>query len=189
MKKYFKYLYMMLVVIAACYVCTVCIPTLKLKERIEICDEIGQSQEYLDVKAGMVLRQPFIMKYNEIAVLKVCLDSFLMNKQRGSLIAAVLDESGNILYEKNISGARLKDYGWQEIISDLTLEKNEIYYLELTNESYEEGDIRFVTNDKGRVCMQTVYRNPIKADDYLAYYWLVILIAMVWLTRIVRKYD
>ena len=189
MKRFVKYLYAAMVVIAACYICSKWIPSMELAKKIEIYDEIDVEQSCLDVGPGMVLRQAFVTQHKEIDNLKVYLDSFLLDKQFRKLIASVIDEEGNVLYMKSIPGISLKSYGWQEVVSDLMLEQDEVYYLELRHEASTEGNLGVAITENGRTCFEMTYRQALGQEEYAPYYWFVILATAIVLARIFRKYK
>lgn len=187
MKRLIKYLHAALVVIAACYICAKWIPAMELAHKIERCDEIDAEQSFLDVGPGMLLRQAFVTEYDEIDTLKVYIDSFLLDEQYRNLIVSVLDEEKNTLYMKNIPGIALKSFGWQEVVSDLVLKKDAVYYLELRHEASTEGNLRFAVMENGRLGFGMTYREALSQQEYAPYYWFVILMTAVLLARIFRK--
>lgn len=186
MKKCITCFYIAIVCLATGMICTVWIPSMQLTRKITVSNEVNSEQAFLEVGQGMLVRQAFVPEYDEIDTLQVCLDTFLLNKQNRNLSVSVLDRNESRIYSTKIPGRALKAYGWQEMVSRLALTKGEVYYLELKNEAETQGNIRFAVTEKGNICFEIVYREPLGQEGYIPYYLLVILLALILLVHILK---
>lgn len=191
MKKSMKYIYAILVVIAACIICS-SLSLLELTREVRQMDSIALEQEFWSLEKGYEVKQPFVPAHNKLKKINVYLDNTFVSSAMDNLVVEVCDLEGNCVYMKKIPRISIINYRWQEVISELELTSGEGYYLKFrmdAQEGMEAGIIKIAKKESGRICMQITYEEPLTREEYLPFYLLVILVGVMLVVGIFKKME
>ena len=191
MKKSIKYIYAMIVVIAACLICS-SFSLLELSKEVKHSDAIGVELDFWNLESGYAVRQPFVPSYNKLKKVNIYLDNTFVSSNMENLVVEVFDLEGNCVYMKKIPRLAIINYRWQEVTSGLELESGEGYYLNLsmdTQTDTEAGVMKIAKKESGRLCMQITYEKPLTQDEYLPFYLLIICVAVMIVVGIFKKME
>ncbi len=107
------------------------VPTQSIKTSVLSENAIAYDQPFPSIAHGFTLSQQFIPQYDYIDSINIYIRELNCDSNQGYVSACILDENQAILYQNRIALNELNSYGWQIILSNLTLSADETYYLTL----------------------------------------------------------
>jgi len=111
---------------------------LPVSKTISSHNQISYDQTIPTLANGYHIIQPFVPQYDEIRTLELHVRTQGRDKTQGHLTVTLFDAARNVISENTISTAELREYGWQTVLTDLSVEAGTLYYLRL--ESFDTLD-------------------------------------------------
>ncbi len=168
------------------------VPTQSIKTSVLSENAVAYDQPFPSIAHGFTLSQQFIPQYDYIDSINIYIRELNCDINQGYVSACILDENQAILYRNRIALSELNSYGWQIILSNLTLSAGETYYLTLdavdtidngptiafyteTNAASKEELEQVLTYatfpvENASLKLSFEYKVPLNKFDYLGYY-------------------